>query len=490
MVTKNSILKTFYIKEVHIRVFYEYISELNAIPDTKSKLKYLKALTRRSEKIIPTRILLKHFVDRIVFGEPPKIKVLPLTTDENSNETSYQVNLPQIDLLISKGLNDPKLRQQVEDFIYSTKGIIHRLICDFANCENIFKIPKTDLKEFIETPRLRISNCKIEDMEILSETFVGYNSEYLKNYSFVPQSYLDSDKVNLLPSFKAVQVFTKKFFRDNLKSSGLTKGKRYDYIIQQGIPSSYKYVFPAMVFYQDEQESPLYYFIRRDSLTYTNMVGMMKQWFLFLNDRIKHFSFAGYYKKDTFYTVVCTYNEMYVRHMLEGKAGKYHGNPTSYLNGYNDFVERYNEKKDKYNTIPPFKVARKYGQPLMDMTHLLNYLLLNKLKWKQNLVIMFLNNVIFSPKHIIKKVVFLELDYNKGMCKVQTLDENKDIYWIHNTRASVTSINNKAPQYLNREGYLFKFEIGGDFLLLDILKDFTWETERYEKGSVNRLTIY
>lgn len=483
--------ETFYIKEVHIKLFYEYISEMSKIPDTKGKLTFLRSMLQRFTRVSPFKILFKYFVERVLYGEIPKIKVLPLTTEGDTDRiTSFEVNLPQIDLLISKGLNDTRFRQATEDFIYSTKDIIQKFLCDYANCENIFKIPKEDLKKFADEPRLRIDNCKILDLKHLSDDFVGWNKPYLKNYSLVPKRYLEKDNVNFLPSFRAVEVLTKKYFRDRQREFNRRNSLKYDHQVQQGIPSSYTYKFPALVYFQDEGESPLYYFIRRNDLTYTNMQGMMKQWFLLLAYKVKNLAYAGYYKNDTFYTVICTYLEAYVRHTIEGKAGKYYGNPTSYMNGFDEFLKRFEQKKVKMELLPKFKLARKFATPLMGMEHLLNFLLLNKLKYKQNLTIMFMNNICLSPLHIIKKVLFLEYDYKTNKAKVQTLDEDKKIYYVHRTRLSVKNLASGLNKYVGRECYLFKFEIGGDFLLMDILKDFTWDTECYEKGSVKKLTLY
>lgn len=480
--------KLFYIKDYHINLFYEFVEEVNKIPDTKSKLEYIKRILYRVTNIYPFRIITKYFIDRIIYGEVPTIRVLPLTTEEANNKTTYQINLPQLDLLISKGLNTPRFRQDIEDWIYSTKGVIQRFICDYANCENIFKIPKTDLKDMIETPRLRIYNCKVYDLKEISDNFVGYNKPYLQHIRYIPKEYLESDRINLLPNHKQVRVFTNKFWRDIGRKNKIRNGKKYDYTIQQGIPSSYRYKFPAIVFQQDQEKSPLYYFIRRNELTYTNMKGMMKQHFAFYCSRLKHIAFAGYYRNETFYTIVCTTLEPFVRHIIEGKAGKYFGTPTTYMSNYESFRKVIDKRSELYNIIPRFSIGRKKGTPLMDMHHLLNYLFLNKMQWKHNLVIMFLNNVIFSPKHLILKCVMLEFNNLTNMVKLQTLDENKDTFYVHKER--ISDISRNLKYYVGKTVYMFRFEIGGDFLLLEPLKSFTWESEEYYKGSVKKLTVY
>ena len=106
-------LKVYYIKEVHLKLFYDFVEKLDKIPDTNSKITFLKSALYRPVKLVPFRIIVKHFVDRILEGEAPKVRVLPLTTEPSDNKTTYQLNLPQLDLLISKGLNNTKFREKV-----------------------------------------------------------------------------------------------------------------------------------------------------------------------------------------------------------------------------------------------------------------------------------------------------------------------------------------------------------------------------------------
>lgn len=480
-------LKVYYIKEVHLKLFYDFVEKLDKIPDTNSKITFLKSALYRPVKLVPFRIIVKHFVDRILEGEAPKVRVLPLTTEPSDNKTTYQLNLPQLDLLISKGLNNTKFRQKVEDWIYSTKGITQRFICDYANCENIFKIPKTDLREMILTPRLRIDNCKVLDLKTLSENFVGYNKQYLANIDAVPKDYVEK-KGELLPSYRAVQVFTARFLRNRELKKGIKSSKKYDMRINEGIGSSYSYRFPAMVFTTNQTDSPLYYYIKRNDLTHTNLKGMYLQEIMFLVRNFTNVAIAGYFRNDTIYLIVCNFKEYNVRAMLEGKASKFASNPTTYMDGYNDLVKRVEERSKKYKTKISFKVQRMKMTPLMDIEAMLNFLLMNKDKARENLAIMFTNNVVISPYHIIIPSVVLEYNNMTGYAKVQTLDEKKETYRVHRER--ISGKPKDINSYVGRTVHLFLFEIGGNFLLMEKYKEFTLENHEYEKNSIVKYTKY
>ncbi len=482
-------VKKYHIKEVHLKLFYDFIERLDKIPDTVSKISYLRGGLYKPPKIVPFRVLVKYYIERLISEEVPKVKVLPLQTeDENERVTSYVLNLPQIDLLLVKGLNSNRFRQAIEDWIYSTKGVVQRFLCNYANGDNIFKIPKTDLKDLIETPRLRIENCKIYDLKILSEQFVGYNQSYLENMKFVPEDYIKKKPEMILPSSRVVDIFTRNFWKRLYVTKNIRNSKKYDVRIEEGITLSFRYKFPAMVYTTNENESPMIYFIRRNDLTHTNLKGMFLQQFLFLAGKVKHLALAGYYRGDTFYLTVCTYDEWVVRTIIEGKASKYQNNPISYMNGYNTLQERVKERETKYKTSLKFKIQRMNMTPLMNMEGLLNYLYLNKKKASENLLVMFANNLIVSPVHIIVPCVVLSFDAKTNNITVQTLDEKKEIYKVHYER--ISGKPNDIKYYIGKTAHLFLFEIGGNFLLMEIYKEFTLDNHEYQKNSLVKYTKY
>lgn len=168
----------------------------------------------------------------------------------------------------------------------------------------------------------------------------------------------------------------------------------------------------------------------------TNVQGLLAQWVFFMFGKIRDVLFVSYYKNDTFYPVICTLNKVAVRNAIENVNGNYTFTPTTLMTDYNTLKKRIPALEQRYNVKAKFKISRKEGFPIMDMAHLLNYILVNKFHNKENLVIVMNNGVMVAPKVQVIPVVLTNYDARVKKVFVQTLDENAETIKVHINRVS------------------------------------------------------
>lgn len=494
-IPKKSISKKpndkYFIKEHHLKLFYDFIGELDKIPDSNSKLQYLRTNLYRVENITPFKVISKYFIDRIVYEDAPEIKILPLSTEEDINKKTYfKLNLPQIDLVLTKGLSIKRLRQEIEDWIYSTKGIVQRFLCDYANGTNIYKIPKNDLKSIIDNKRIKLDKCKIHDLQVLSEEYIGYNQEYLKLNKYIPKDWIENnpDKCKTLPTPRLVEFFRKLYWRKYFKQRNVRAVTKYKHYIDNNVEAIFRFRFPAICFNKEEDKFPLLYFIKRNDLIRTNINGYLGQYMKFLLGSYKSIAFVGYYLKDEFRVMICTISDNIVRNVIEEKTAKYSHSPITLMSDFETIKKKATIKCSTYGVTPKFRIARKIGTPLMSLHHLLNHIILNKFKNKDNLVIMLINGLIVSPKVKVIPAVLLEYNSRTMRCTLQTLNEERDTFKIHINKVSYD--RRHLVPFVGKKVWILDFDIGGKFVLVELLKGFTWETEVYDKKSPNRLSYW
>ena len=487
----KSAFEKFYIKEHFLTLFYDFIEELDKIPDQSSKVAHLKVILGRNEGGSAFKIICKYFMDRIVYSDQPEIRILPLSMEEDSNKKTFnKINLPQLDLVLSKGHSVKRLRQEIEDYIYSTKGVVQRFMCDYFNGTNLFKIPKDDLKAISEHARLRLNRGKVDSIEVLSEHFIGYNKEYLKLNKYLPKDWVENnpDKVRTLPTPRLIDFFRRLYWRKYFRKKEPRALAKYKHYIENNAEPIYTFRFPAIVFQREASTNPLVYYIKRNDLVRTNMTGYLSQYVAFLVGRRPDFALVGYYVNDELRLMVCTKDNNVVRNLIEEKSAKYSSNPTTLMRDYTDFRKLAKEKISLYNVTSKFTISRKKGIPLMDLHHLLNHIVLMPERDRSNIVIMLVNGVLISPTIKVIPALLLGWDTKTDKAEIQTLDEEKRIFKINANKISYP--RRSLNPFVGKKVYIVDFELGGKFLLVDLLHKFSWTEESYHKSSPNRLSYW
>ena len=474
----------FWVKEQQIALFYEFIEELDRIPDSRSKTDFLrKRLYKCRDRVAPFAIITKYYMDRLLFEEAPKVKLLPLTLEDTERSGIYRLNLPQVDLLLGKGLDVARFRSPLEDFVYGlNSATIQRFLCDFVNCANLFKIPKDMLKEVIyDNVNLRLSQHKISDLARISENYVGANFEYLKNSIFLPKDYL-AEKGKILPSAVEVRKYSANYVKTKRRIISTNSAKHFFDIVQSGIIKDvFKFRFPATIFTQSVNKGDLVYFIKHNSLIKSSLDGELGRHLRLACYSIRYIFLLGYYSRETqeFKLMVCNINRRIINRVITEQTLKIVMRPDSWLKAYDFFKQTLQKNVENFRSLPfKFSLARVKGEVFFDKHELFSYLLLNKFKNKgKNTLVMFSNMIGLSNEDlVIKKCVLTNFNITNKRAKIIEI-ATKEEHNIYYSRFSCETVE-EIQDWVGNEVYLMEFEVSGNFVVMNPLKQMTFETYR------------
>lgn len=463
-----------FVKEPHVLYFMDFIERLDKIPDTSSKVSFLKKSLYSFEGRKPEFVILNaYFIHRLLFGNRPKAKVLPLDNDKPEKESWSRFHIVVFDFMVNWGLDREFFRPYVEDYIYAESGVLQDFMCKFANMDNIYKIPKAELHGVWENKKIGLVKSVYIDIKFLDENFIGYRKEHIIN---------KKDRNEIFGEHPLVYTSRKhKYLTDKKKVTecierNLKARKEWLHLKEtNGFVKNLDIRFPAIVFPTKSNKRKLYYFVTFRGVVDTNMEGLLRQQFEAITGSIKRFVFIGHLiDESTMDVLVMCDTQSVCQTFMENRAYFYNTTPTTMMNAFKRLKKKaeYFEENYKIRTI---RMCPLKGIPLMSLHHLLNYMLLNKYQF-QNYpsTVMFRNFLITSSSVIIRKVIITDYDIHKKLMSVTRLDNKEDIK-IHFYRVSESK--EVFHNFLNKEVLLFRFEMGGDFLLLAPLKKFTFLEE-------------
>ena len=274
--------KIYNIKDTFIRIFLEYMKELNKIPSAEDKVTYLKrTFYRNIDNRAEINIIHGYFIKRLLFSPITKERFLPLESDlKKDTVTGKLINLPQLSFMVEYGINEPEMRQYFEEYIYSEESYLQSFLVSFINGDNIYKIPKSSLKELWDTPKLRMDKyMTISDMEVLHRHFIGFPPETHKGYIY---KFLDLKSFNG-SKFTDITIPTNKEVNDYFKTDKKSNRtfKAWERTLElENYGTKFYLRFPVILYLGSlKKKRKLLYFVRLGSLERTNIEGMLKNYF-------------------------------------------------------------------------------------------------------------------------------------------------------------------------------------------------------------------
>lgn len=483
--TKNkSNLSIYNIKDTFIKIFLEFIIELNKIPNAEQKLNYLrKVLYRNNDNRAEFNIVHGYVIKRILTSPTIKERFLPLESDlEKETITGKQINFPQLDFMVAYGINEKELRPYFEEYIYSEKGFLQKFLVDFINGENVYKIPKDMLKELWDNKRLRVQEYMTLDDDLsLHYHFIGMPPYLYKQQVY---KYLDLKSFNNT-KFKGLVIPTDVEIHSYFKERN-RKARRF-YAWQRTLEwdnndTKYNIRYPCVLYKGSlVKKRKLLYFVRLGSLLRTNIEGMLLNYFetVFKKGFSKRLLFVGYLNEDNSLDImVMTENKQLTNCFVTEKAFQMNYNYSTLTKDYKKIRKNMEFYADEFN-IKKLKLHKSEGFVFHSLHYLLNYMLLNIAQGdKRPLTIMFRNFLMITNGLNIRKALMTRYESKIQVAHFTYLD-TKEEFNLHRSRLSETV--EIIPNFLNQEVHIFEFERGGRFGLLAPMKSFKFSEESYSE---------
>jgi hypothetical protein len=489
-VPKKGKLKTtfniFFIKDTIIRIFMEFIHELDKIPSAEDKQAYLrKILYRNNDNRAELNIVIGYFVKRLLFSPIPTDKFLPLESDlEKDTKTGKNINFPQLDFMVEYGVKEEELRPYFEEYIYSESNYLQDFLVKFINGDNVFKVPKHLLKELWDNQKLKMQRyMALTDKVILHRHFIGKGSEVNERnfYKFMDLKGFGGSKWK-----DKIVLPTDGEIRDYYRERGRKARKIYMWKKSLEKPlddTEYHPRFPVFLYKgssYNKNPKKICYFLRYGSIIKTNIEGMFKDYFETMARRgmkSTTFLFIGYINQDNSLDVlVCSTEKKLCNSFLTEKAMKYQYSYSTYNKDIKQLKKNIQHFADEYG-VRKVKLHKQQGFVFHSLHHLLNYLLLNiSLGDKLPITIMFRNLLLLTNGVKYRKAVLTEFNRRRNRGWFTFLDNKEEII-LHTTRISESP--EIVPNFINQEVFIFNFNEKSHFALLAPMKKFSWHEEEY-----------
>ena len=486
--------KIFFIKDVFIEIFFDFISELNKIPSAEDKVSHLrKVLYRSPDNKAEFNIIIGHFIKRLVVTPPIKDKFLPLDTCNQLHKETVVgklINFPELDFCVEYGVNEEQLRPFFEEYIYSESGKLQEFLCKFINGDNVFKIPKNLLRELYETKRLRVKEyMTLNSISKLHKYFL--DTPILKKLNM----YLDF-KLNpkfkgfIIPSDQEIYEYNRKFnTKAILRENRDRRYKIWVDKVNSNIPIDTKYPlrYPVVLYKGSvNNKRKLLYYVKYGGLVRTNIEGLLRNYFdtVFSKKYRQRILYVGYLNEDNSLDVIILTEESdIVKSFLLERAIKIQFN----LKFLTKELRKIRKNMDFYAEefgIRRLRVHKQEGFIFSSLHYLLNYLLLNIAQGdKVPITILFRNFVILNNGVNFKKALMTKTNGGTRLATFVYLDTKEEVQ-LHYSRLSESL--EIIPNFLNKEVFVFNFERGADFVLLAPMRKFTFDEEVYSE-KVNKL---
>jgi len=484
-VKNKSTFNIFNIKDTFIRIFLEYINELNRIPSAEDKVTYLKrTFYRNIDNRAEFNILHGYFIHRLLFSPITKERFLPLESDlKKDTITGKLINLPQLSFMVEYGVNEPEMRKYFEEYIYSEQDYLQSFLISFINGDNIYKIPKDMLQTLWDAPKLRMNRyMTISDMEVLHRHFIGFPPETHKGHMY---RFLDLKGFNK-SKFKDIVIPTNKevndYFRTDKKS--IRTFRAWERKLElENFGTKFYLRFPVILYTGSlKNKRKLLYFVRLGSLERTNIQGMLLNYFqtVFKKGMIsKRFLFVGYLNEDNSLDILaCTNQETLCKSFVTSKAFRMNTNRSLLTKDFKILRKNMEFFAEEYG-VKKLRIHKQQGYIFSSLHYLLNYILLNVQQYQQrDITILFRNFMMLSNQLKPRKAIMMEHDTQHKSFKFIYLDTKEQIT-LHNSRISEDL--EIIPNFMNKEVVIFDFEKGGRFCLLAPMKNFSFNKVEYKE---------
>jgi len=492
-IKNKTTFKIYNIKDTFVRIFLEYIKELNKIPSAKDRMLYLrKTFYRNVDNRAEFNILHGYFIKRLLFSPITKERFLPLESDlQKDSLTGKVINMPQLDFMVEYGVNEPEMRKYFEEYIYSEESYLQSFLTSFINGDNIYKIPKSMLKELWDNKKLRMNKyMTINDMEVLHRHFIGFPPETHKAHIY---KFLDLKSFNGT-KFTDITIPTNKEVNDYFKTDNKSNRTFYTWTRKlqlENFGTKFYLRFPVVLYIGSlKKKRKLLWFVRLGSLERTNIEGMLLNYFrtVFRRGMVsRRFLFVGYLNEDNSLDImVCTNNETLCKSFVTEKAFNINYNRSLLTKDFKE-LRKNMEFYAKEFSIKKLKLYKQQGHIFSSLHYLLNYILLNVQQYQQrDITILFRNFMMISNQLKPRKAIMTEHDTKHKSFKFIYLDTKEQIT-LHNSR--ISEDYEIIPNFLNKECLVFEFERGGRFALLAPMKNFKFYEEKYTKD-IEKLRLF
>ena len=486
-IKNKSTFNIFRVKDTFVRIFLEYINELNKIPSANDKVLYLKkTFYRNIDNRAEFNILHGYFIHRLLFSQSTKERFLPLESDlKKDTITGKLINLPQLSFMVEYGVNEPEMRKYFEEYIYSEQDYLQSFLISFVNGDNIYKIPKDMLQTLWDTSKLRMDKyMTLQDMEVLHRHFIGFPPETHKGHLY---RFLDLKGFNG-SKFKDIVIPTNKevndYFRTDKKS--IRTFRAWERKLElENFGTKFYLRFPVVLYTGSlKNKRKLLYFVRLGSLERTNIQGMLLNYFqtVFKKGMLsKRFLFVGYLNDDNSLDILaCTNQETLAKSFVTSKAFQINTNKSLLTKDFKT-LRKNMEFYAKEFGIKRLKLYKQQGHIFSSMHNLLNYILLNVAQYqKRDMTILFRNFFMLSNFLNPRKAIMVSQDTQHKSFNFIYLDTKEEIT-LHDSR--IAGDFETIPNFMNKECLVFEFERGGRFALLAPMKNFSFNKVEYNKDT-------
>ena len=476
--------ESFEINEYYWKAFYEFLHELDKIPDQSNKKRYLRENFERGNSCF--RTLISFFTKRILFKEQCLLKYLVI---DNGIDTSKRINrsiisLPQIDYCAEKERDFPELREIIQDFLQDFSVEIQELLCKYFECTNVFGILKDELKHLYES----------KDMTKYSEP--DYRKVPLESYlmkgvipSILNKRYRKPvDKLITLPKKKEYNMVGSTPEPPNVggrprqvRESKMTYAQKKDIeelnSVEKRKGTGLK--FPCVVFDRTHSEGFMLYFFKSYGTIRTNMKGLMLENMKSVLLPVNSVSIVGFLRSSLILDIyVCSYNSRLAFDSVLDKVWSSNVRRKSLIKDLNSVQTLFEKFNERYPLAKTFRVNAFKGLFLSSLHGYLNYLLVNK---STKVVALFRNCVISTSKVKMYRCILenISVRANNGSKYLELKNiMTKEEYKVNINKASEEY--EVCKDYLNKEVFVVDIE-DRKYVLIKRLKKLSWTYEEFYK---------
>jgi len=490
-------LSCYYIKDTFLEIFYDFISELNKIPSTDEKKAYLqKVLYRNAVVFCELNSVISYYIKRLIMSPPLETKFLPLDTLEevySENKTGKKINMPELDFMINYGVLEKELRPYFEDYIYTEKGLLQKFLCNYINGDNIFKIPKENLKELWTNKRLMLE--QVQTMNSIKKLHANFLKKYDSKRLAKVLDLKNHNKFNniVIPEPKEIEALYRKW---GLKARNIEKARKItnrwktfinDY---EPVDTKFKLNYPCILYKGNEsKKAKLIYFCRYGGVVRTNIEGYLYNYFetVFKRQFARRLAFIGYLNPDNSISVlIANEDKDLCKSFLMQRAFKIQYNLPTLRKSFKRFKQNMDFYKETFG-VTKIKLHKQSAKIFSSLHYVLNFILLHTTNKKDTpFIVMFRNFVILNNGVNVRKAIMTHCNNSHRMAEFTYLD-TKEKFKLNYSRLSESF--EVVPNFLNEEVHIFDFERGAKFALLSLMKKFTFSEEEYNT-KVTKLRHY